>query len=117
MTLPVGSITSSSGNGTYSVTLSCIAVSGSFADTLSGVANGTWLNDAGGSGTATIGGGPLSGTWSIPSVSLSSGVNHIVVTATDAADNQASTLLTVTYLDNSNSGSVTVTLTPSAAVS
>jgi len=51
----------------------------------------TWVNDRGGSGTA-------SGTdnWSVGSVALQLGANQITVTATDAAGNSSTDALTVT---------------------
>jgi hypothetical protein len=52
----------------------------------------TWVNDRGGSGTA-------SGTtsWSVPSIALLSGANVVTVTARDAAGNSGFAKVTVTY--------------------
>ncbi|WP_332635156.1 hypothetical protein, partial [Halalkalibacter flavus] len=52
----------------------------------------TWVNDRGGSGTA-------SGTtgWTASGINLQSGVNVITVTALDAAGNSDTDSLTVTY--------------------
>ena len=55
----------------------------------------TWVNDRGGSGTATG-----TSAWSVSSINLSSGANVITVTATDAAGNNTGTAIdtiTVTY--------------------
>lgn len=52
----------------------------------------TWVNNRGGSGTAT---GTTS--WSIPTVTLQSGVNVITVTAVDGSGNMTVDTLTVTY--------------------
>ena len=52
----------------------------------------TWVNDRGGSGTA-------SGTtaWSVSGIVLVSGANVLTVTARDAAGNTSTDILTVTY--------------------
>lgn len=68
-----------------------IAVSGTAADDTS-LAFVTWVNNRGGSGTAT---GLTS--WSIPSVTILQGTNVITVTAQDGAGNTGIDILTVTY--------------------
>ena len=52
----------------------------------------TWVNDRGGSGTAT---GTTS--WSVSGIVLLSGQNVLTVTARDAAGNTSTDTLTVTY--------------------
>jgi predicted secreted hydrolase len=86
-TAPSVSIT---GPTTSSVTP--LPISGTASDNLGVVTQVTWVNDRGGSGIA-------SGTtsWSVPSIALQSGANLITVTARDAAGNQGSATLTVTY--------------------
>ena len=115
-TRPIIAITSHSTAVPYPSTQNTITVSGTFADTLSGVVSVTWLNNVGSSGTATTSGSANNGTWFTPSITLYSGVNNIVVTAIDAAGNVSSATITVNYLDTSNSGTVNVTINPQAAV-
>ena len=57
-----------------------------------GVTQVSWVNNRGGSGTAT---GTTS--WSAPGVTLQSGTNVVTVTARDASGNQSVDTLTVTY--------------------
>jgi hypothetical protein len=75
----------------YAVTVSSVNLGGSSSDNV-GVTQVSWANNRGGSGVA-------SGTtsWSIPSVALQTGTNVITVTARDAAGNQSSDVLTVSY--------------------
>jgi hypothetical protein len=86
-TIGIGSPTSST---TYTTTSSTIALGGSASDNR-GVSQVTWVNNRGGSGAA-------SGTtsWSA-SIALVSGTNILTVTARDAAGNQATDAITVTY--------------------
>ncbi|HYR13742.1 MAG TPA: hypothetical protein VEQ67_05920, partial [Mycobacterium sp.] len=76
---------------TYLTNTSPLALAGSAADNVA-VARVTWLNSAGGAGTA-------SGTtlWSVPAIPLQPGLNVLIATARDAAGNTASATLTVTY--------------------
>jgi hypothetical protein len=60
----------------------------------SGTLRMTWVNDRGGSGTATGG-----ATWTIASVALASGVNRITVTVTDGAAKTAAQTVSVTRQD------------------
>src|SRR5207247_5085435 len=59
-----------------------------------GVAQVTWVNSAGASGTAT---GTTS--WTASGIVLQPGANGLTVTATDAAGNTATDTLTVTLSD------------------
>jgi hypothetical protein len=68
-----------------------LALSGSAGDNVS-VISVSWTNDRGGSGT-TIG----TTSWRTGSIGLKNGTNVITVTARDAAGNQTSKALTVTY--------------------
>ena len=85
-TLPVVSITAPTTSST-----SPVSISGTASDNV-GVTQVTWVNDRGGSGTA-------SGTtsWSVPSIALLSGANVVTVTARDAAGNSGFAKVTVTY--------------------
>jgi hypothetical protein len=89
-TAPKVAITSPTSSGTYTVTTMPLSIGGTASDDV-GVAQVTWSNSRGGSGTAT-------GTtnWSA-SVALRSGTDVITVTASDAAGNSATATLTVTY--------------------
>ncbi len=62
----------------------------------------TWVNDAGGSGTAAG-----AASWSAPNIPLAPGVNNITVTVTDATGKSASQTVSVT----SNAPAVTTTVT------
>ena len=90
-TKPTITITSPTSNPTYSTTSSTINLGGTASDNV-GVTQVTWSNDRGGSGTA---GGTTS--WTINGISLQSGVNNITVTAWDAANNQNTGTIAVTY--------------------
>ena len=76
---------------TYASSASTLALSGSAGDNV-GVVSVSWTNNRGGSGTTT-------GTtnWKTNSIGLKTGTNVITVTARDAAGNQSSKALTVTY--------------------
>jgi len=85
-TLPVVSI-----SGPTTTSSTPLSISGTASDNI-GVTQVTWVNDRGGSGTA-------SGTtsWSASGIALQSGANTITVTAYDAAGNKGTAKLTVTY--------------------
>ena len=88
---PTITITLPTGSPTYSTETATISIAGSAADNL-GVTEVSWVNDRGGSGTA-------SGTssWSASNISLQEGSNIITVTAQDAFSNTGTDTLTVTY--------------------
>jgi hypothetical protein len=90
-TAPSVTISGPTTSSTYATTSTTVSLSGAASDNV-GVSVVTWANDRGGSGTATG-----TGSWSIPSIGLQSGSNVITVTATDAAGNKGSDVLTVTY--------------------
>jgi hypothetical protein len=90
-TPPSVSINSPTSNSSYTALSSTLAVSGTAADSV-GVTAVTWTSDRGGSGTAA---GTTS--WSVPSIALESGTNIITIRARDAAGNQGTDALTVTY--------------------
>ena len=91
-TAPTVTITSPTSSSTYTTTSSTITLSGTASDNSGSVSSVTWSNSKGGSGTA-------SGTtsWTISSISLSSGDNIITVTATDGSGNSGSDTITATY--------------------
>jgi len=85
-TLPVVSM-----SGPTTTSSTPLSISGTASDNI-GVTQVTWVNDRGGSGTA-------SGTtsWSASGIALQSGANTITVTAYDAAGNKGTAKLTITY--------------------
>ena len=86
---PTVAITSPTSSSIYSTTSSSLTLGGTAADNV-GVTQVTWVNSAGGSGTAT---GSTSWTASVP---IQLGTNVLTVTAQDAAGNTATASLTVT---------------------
>jgi hypothetical protein len=88
---PQMTIVSPSSSGTYSTSSSSITITGTASDNV-GVKQVSWSNDRAGSGLAT-------GTtnWSIPAIGLSDGVNKITVAGRDAAGNEGTTVIAVTY--------------------
>ena len=89
-TPPTVIITSPTSQPTYETSSATVSLGGTAGDNV-GVHSVTWVNDRGGSGAASGG-----ESWSVPLVDLQLGVNQITVTATDAAGNSASDVLTVT---------------------
>lgn len=90
-TPPAVVISAPTSGSTYTTSADSISMSGTASDTV-GVAQVTWTNDRGGSGTAM---GTTS--WNIGSVPLQGGVNTITVTARDAAGNKAIDVLSIDY--------------------
>ena len=90
-TPPAVTITTPTGNTTFSTTTTPLNIGGTASDAV-GVTQVTWTNDRGGSGTAT-------GTtaWSVTGIVLQSGANVLTVTARDAAGNTNIDTLTVTF--------------------
>ena len=84
-------ITSPTSGGSFTTSKSAINLSGNASDTF-GVTQVSWVTDRGASGTA-------SGTssWSISGLTLFAGVTKVTVTASDAAANQASAVIALTY--------------------
>ena len=89
-TLPVVAITSPTSGTTYSATASKISIGG----TSSNAVTLTWDTDKGFSGTCTG-----TSTWSASGIQLRPGQNVITVTARDAAGNEWTSTITVTYTD------------------
>lgn len=94
----------------YAASTSPLTMSGTASDN-TGVTQVTWSTDRGASGTA-------SGTtnWTAAGITLQNGANVVTVRARDAAGNQATDVLTVTYTapDTTNPG-VTITGPTSSA--
>ena len=91
-TTPPGStITGPTSAATFATAATPLTLSGTASDNV-GVTQVSWVNDRGGSGTAT---GTTS--WSVSGIALSSGANVLTVTARDAAGNTSTDTLTVTY--------------------
>jgi Putative Ig domain len=88
---PSIAITSPTTAATYTSSASSLVLSGNAGDNV-GVVSVSWTNDRGGSGDTK---GTTS--WSTGSIGLKTGTNVITVTARDAAGNQSSQALTVTY--------------------
>ena len=90
-TPPVVTITGPTSNATHATGTTPLTLSGTASDNV-GVTQVSWVNDRGGSGTAT---GTTS--WSVSGIALLSGANVLTVTARDAAGNTSTDTLTVTY--------------------
>ena len=84
-------ISSPTSASTYATTAASLVLSGSATDNL-GVAQVTWSNDRGGSGTAAG-----TSAWTVNNVALQSGTNILTVTAVDVAGNAATDVLNVSY--------------------
>ena len=87
---PVVTISSPTSAATYSTAAATVSLSGTASDSV-GVTQVTWVNNRGGSGTAS---GATS--WTVPSIALQTGANVLTVTARDAAGNTKTTSITVT---------------------
>ncbi len=88
---PQVAITSPATGGNYTTSASSIDLRGTATDNV-GVTQVSWSRSGGGSGTATG-----TSNWSIAGIGLSAGQNTITVTAKDAAGNQGTSVITVTY--------------------
>jgi hypothetical protein len=103
---PTVSITGPTSSETYSTTSGTLTLSGSANDNVA-VTSVTWQNSANSaSGTATG-----TSTWSVSDLGLATGVNLITVTASDAASNQGTDTITVTYTPASDTTEPTISLT------
>jgi hypothetical protein len=89
-TAPTIGITSPASSGSYTTNTATVSLSGALSDNI-GVVNVTWKNDRGGQGVA----GFDASSWSIRTIDLKNGPNLLTVTASDAAGNVASAMLTV----------------------
>ncbi len=109
ITAPVVTITAPTSATTLSTALASVTLSGTASDAV-GVTQVTWANSAGGSGTAT---GTTS--WNAGSVALTVGSNVITVTASDAAGNTSTDVLTITRALDTTAPIVTITTPTTAA--
>lgn len=91
LTAPTVGIVTPTSASSYTTSVSTLTLAGVAADNV-GVAQVTWSNNRGGSGTASG-----TGNWSVPAIALQGGLNVITVTASDNAGNTASASLTVTF--------------------
>ena len=105
--IPTIIITTPTSSSTYTTTSSTMSMDGTAFDNASGISSVTWSNSKGGNGTAT---GTTS--WSVSSITLSSGDNTITVTAKDNAGNTGTDAIAVTY-----SGGVVSSPTPTSTPS
>jgi hypothetical protein len=88
---PTVKISSPTTSGNYTTSTSSINLGGSASDNV-GVTQVSWSKSGGGSGIATG-----TSSWSIAGIGLSAGQNTITVTAKDAAGNQGTAVITVSY--------------------
>ena len=94
-TRPSVTINSPVTSASYISLNSTISLGGTASDNV-GVAQVTWSNSLGGSGSASG-----TGSWSVGSITLQNGTNTITVTARDAAGNTGTDTLSVTYSSGS----------------
>ncbi len=110
-TVPTVTISSPTSSSTYTATSSTINLGGSASDSSSGISSVAWSNNRGGNGTATG-----TASWTVPSISLSSGDNVITVTAKDGANNSGTDTLQVTYGTSSTVSAPTVSTGSASSV-
>ena len=110
-TAPTVSITGPTTSSTFSTSATSLTISGIAADAV-GVTQVSWVNDLGGAGTA-------SGTtsWSVTGIDLKYNTNTITVTARDAAGNQSTDVLAVTYTPADTSAPTVSIVGPTTAAS
>jgi len=92
-TPPTVTISSPTSSPTYTATGSSLTLQGTASDNV-GVTRVTWVNNLGGSGTATG-----TSSWTASAIALQLGSNVLAVTARDAAGNTKTASLTVTLGD------------------
>jgi Concanavalin A-like lectin/glucanases superfamily/Bacterial Ig domain/Purple acid Phosphatase, N-terminal domain len=123
-TPPTVAITTPTSNPTHTASTTPFMLGGTAADNV-GVAQVTWANNRGGSGTASG-----TTTWTAAGIALQPGANVLTVTARDTANNTGAASITVTLADTTApsvaltapaasatlSGTVTVTATATDAV-
>ena len=102
---PSIAITSPTTNPTYPSTQGTVNLAGTATDNYY-VKSVDWSINGGGSGNCTLG---ANGTWSVNSVPLVSGINHLTVTVTDKIGNSAIDTLDIMYY------SISVTINQTAA--
>ena len=90
-TAPTVTITGPTNAATYTTSNGTLSLGGTATDNVA-VTQVSWVNNRGGSGTATG-----TATWSATGIALQSGSNVLTVTARDAANNTSTDTLTVSY--------------------
>jgi len=95
---PAIAITTPTASSAFSASATPLSIGGTASDNV-GVSLVTWVTDRGQGGTASF----SAGAWSA-SVPLADGLNAITVTATDAAGNASSDVLTATYTPSGGGG-------------
>jgi molybdopterin-binding protein len=90
-TAPVVAITSPTSDTLFNTETASLGIGGTSSDA-TGVTQVTWSNSAGGNGTASG-----TDTWDVTGISLTEGENVIIITARDAAGNESTDQLAVTY--------------------
>jgi hypothetical protein len=90
---PTVLLSSPTSGGSYTTESASMMVTGTATDNV-GVTQVAWSNDRGGSGTAPI---DDNGSWTVGNIALYEGPNNLTFEARDAAGNQGSRSLTVTY--------------------
>jgi hypothetical protein len=90
---PTVSLSTPTSGGSYATESAAMMVTGTATDNV-GVTQVAWRNDRGGSGTVPI--GDNSG-WTVGNIALYEGTNNLTFTARDAAGNEGSKTLAVTY--------------------
>ena len=106
---PTIAVTEPSSTGLYTSASSTVSISGTAADPV-GVTSVSWANSLGGVGTATG-----TTTWSIPSVTVSSGINVVTVTAHNAAGQSVAATITITYTPSGAGAPAIAILSPSTS--
>jgi hypothetical protein len=90
---PTVSLSTPTSSGSYATESAAMMVTGTATDNV-GVTQVAWSNDRGGSGTEPIND---NGSWTVGNIALYEGTNNLTFEARDAAGNQGSKTLAVTY--------------------
>ena len=109
-TPPVVAITAPVSSTTYATNNPQITVAGTASDNV-GVTTVSWSNDRGGSGACTG-----TAAWGIDLIDLTSGINVITISASDATGNVGTKTLTVTYTPDALAPTISITSPTSSAV-
>jgi hypothetical protein len=96
---PTIDITSPTSISTYTATSLYVTVAGTATDPDGQITSVTWVNNRGGSGTASSGAATQTVDWFASDVPLQPGVNTITATVTDNAGNQSQDAIVITLND------------------
>jgi uncharacterized protein (TIGR03437 family) len=102
-------ITSPTLNPSFTTSNSTISLSGTASDS-AGITQVTWSTDHGASGTATG-----TSNWAIAGLAVPSGNTQVTVTARDAAGNQGTAVLAITYMADTVPPTIAISTPTSAA--